>query len=73
MNKLFDYITAGAVVILAIFLIGLVVSYPFMLLWNYCLVPAVSILSEVTWLQAYGILIATSFMFKGVSLTTKEK
>lgn len=72
MAKLFDVLTATAAVILAIFVIGLLISYPFMLLWNYCLVPAVTVLAEVTWLQAYGILIACGFMFKSSIASTKK-
>lgn len=72
MEKIFNILTGVAVLILVIFLVGLIVSYPFMLLWNYCLVPAITVLSEVTWLQAYGILIACAFMFK-TSVSTKEK
>jgi hypothetical protein len=72
MEKLFNILTAMAAVVLAVFLIGLVISYPFMLLWNYCLVPAVTVLTEVTWLQAYGILVASGFMFKSTSVSNKK-
>lgn len=62
-------VIAGAtVVVLAIVVIlGLVLSFPLMLLWNGCLVPAVSGLSEITWLQAWGILIASNLLFKSTS------
>lgn len=33
------------------------VSYPIMLLWNGCLVPAVEVLTELSWLQTFGILV----------------
>ena len=36
-------------------LFGLVLSFPMMLLWNGCLVPAVTVLKEITWLQMWGI------------------
>ena len=39
-------------------------SYPAMLLWNGCLVPAVTGLVEVTWLQMWGIWILISAMTK---------
>ena len=34
------------------------------MLWNGCLVDAVSGLKEVTWLQAWGITILCGFLFK---------
>lgn len=36
-------------------LFGLILSLPMMLLWNSCLVPAVSVFKEITWLQMWGI------------------
>ena len=36
------------------------VSYPIMLLWNGCLVPAVEVLTEVSWLQTFGIIVMIS-------------
>lgn len=45
-------------------LVSLMLSYPVMLLWNYCLMPAVNILEPVTWLQAWGIMILCSLFFR---------
>jgi hypothetical protein len=33
---------------------GFILAYPTMLLWNLCLVPAVSVLNEVGWLQMWA-------------------
>ena len=62
-------VIAGAtVVVLAIVVVlGLLLSFPLMLLWNACLVPAVSGLSEITWMQAWGILIASNLLFKSTT------
>ena len=62
-------VIAGAtVVVLAIVVVlGLLLSFPLMLLWNACLVPAVSGLSEITWMQAWGILIASNILFKNTT------
>ena len=43
-------------VLLASLLFGLLLSFPMMLLWNACLVPAVSGVAEITWLQAWGLM-----------------
>lgn len=45
-----------SVVIVAL-LIGLIASWPVMMLWNYCLVPAVTGLHQIEWLQAFGLVI----------------
>jgi hypothetical protein len=43
-----------------------------MLLWNGCLVDAVTVVKPIGWLQAWGITILTGFLFK-TSVTTKSK
>lgn len=64
MEKLIAGIVMLAGFMVLILVIGLISSYPVMLLWNGCLVPAVTVLKEVTWLQAWGIVIISSFLFK---------
>jgi hypothetical protein len=51
MLKLIALVTALALVLLVSFLL----SWPVMMLWNGCLVPAVEGLREIGWLQAWGI------------------
>ena len=42
--------------VIAMFLvISFLFSFPLMLLWNGCLVPAIPGLEEVSWLQMWGI------------------
>lgn len=67
LEKLIVGVGATVVILLIIVALGLLLSFPLMLLWNYCLVPAVSGLSEVTWLQAWGIMVACNIMFKSTS------
>ena len=64
MEKLFDVI--GAFIVLAVIIIvyGLLFSLPVMLLWNYCLVGAVAGISQIGWLQAWGIMILCGLLFK---------
>ena len=50
--------------LIAAVLLSFLLSYPLMLIWNQCLVPATSILKEVTWLQMWGIKILINIMFK---------
>lgn len=44
-------------------------SWPVYMLWNGCLVDAVTGVREVTWLQAWGITVLCSFLFKPSSVT----
>jgi hypothetical protein len=52
-------------------LLGLIVSYPIMILWNNCLVGAVAGINEIGWLQAWGLSLLSGFLFKS-RLSTKE-
>lgn len=61
MNKTVSVIVSALVIVFAL---GLLLSYPAMLLWNYCLVPAVTVLTEVTWLQMWGIVVLCNLLFK---------
>lgn len=42
-------------------------AWPVMMLWNGCLVGAVSGVSTITWMQAWGLSILCSFLFKSTS------
>jgi phosphotransferase system glucose/maltose/N-acetylglucosamine-specific IIC component len=59
------FLIVGIVVVL-----GLLFSYPVMLLWNGCLVPAVDGVKEIGWLQAWGLMILFGILFK--STVTKK-
>lgn len=66
-----EYLVVIAGVIGLILFVGLLFSLPVMWLWNICLVPAVSGLHEIGWLQAWGIMILCGFLFKA-SVSTKK-
>jgi hypothetical protein len=53
------FLIVGIIVVL-----GTLFSYPVMLLWNGCLVPAVDGVKEIGWLQAWGIMILFGLLFK---------
>lgn len=46
------------------FIISLLTAWPIMLLWNACLVPAVTFAKEIDFWQAFGIMLLCSFLFK---------
>ena len=64
----------GAVVfsIAGLLLLSFLLSLPVYLLWNGCLVGAVSGVSEVSWLQAWGLTVLCGFLFK-TSVHTSSK
>lgn len=53
-------------------LLGLFLSLPIWLLWNSCLVPAVTGVNEITWLQAWGLQILVAGLTKA-GIETKSQ
>ena len=65
---------AGGIIIgllIFIVIIGLIFSLPVMWLWNGCLVPAITGVNEISWLQAWGLMILVNFFLK-LSVSTKD-
>ena len=70
-----NFITPILVVVGSIAVIlglSFLLAWPVMLLWNGCLVDAVTVVKPIGWVQAWGIAILTGFLFK-TSVTTKSK
>jgi hypothetical protein len=44
--------------------LSFLMSWPVMALWNGCLVDAVQGVKEITWLQAWGLTVLFSLLFK---------
>jgi hypothetical protein len=51
--------------------LSFLLSWPVMVLWNECLVPAIQGINEVTWLQAWGLSVLAGFLFNKTT-TVKE-
>ena len=64
MEKFTVMIDAIVVALLGLVLLSFLLSWPVYMLWNGCLVGAVAGVSEVTWLQAWGISILCGILFK---------
>lgn len=60
MEKLIVVVAGLALIVF----ISFVLSWPVMMLWNGCLVDAVTGLKEITWLQGWGISILCGILFK---------
>ena len=68
-----EALTVLVAVVALIIAVGLLFSLPVMLLWNSCLVGAINGVNEITWLQAWGILVLCGLLFKTtLSKSTKD-
>jgi hypothetical protein len=68
-EKIFLFVGIIAVLVFISFLL----AWPTMILWNACLVPAVSGLKEVEWTQAWGIQILAVILFGQTGFSGKSK
>jgi Sec-independent protein secretion pathway component TatC len=66
-----EVLTVLVAVVALIIAVGLLFSLPVMLLWNGCLVGAINGVNEITWLQAWGILVLCGLLFK-TTLSKKD-
>ena len=53
-------------------LLSFLFAWPVMALWNGCLVGAVDGVHQITWLQAWGLSILCSFLFKSTNFTSNK-
>jgi len=72
MNTLVKIVGLLAVAAGVIVFFGLLLSLPVMLLWNAALVPAIPGLVEIGWLQAWGIMMLCSFLFKPITASKSD-
>lgn len=72
MEKIVAIVGAVMIAIAGLLLLSFLLSWPVYMLWNGCLVSAVAGVSEVTWLQAWGITILCGFLFKTTATTKKD-
>lgn len=64
MDSVVSAIGAVIVGVLVILIIGALMAFPVMWLWNLCLIPTVSGVHEITWMQAWGLLVLCGILFK---------
>jgi len=57
--------------IITLVFLSFLLSWPVYMLWNGCLVDAVTVTKEVTWLQAWGISFLCGILFKNTSTSSK--
>ena len=64
MEKVIVVVGAVVVGIVGVLFLSFLLSWPVYMLWNGCLVGAIAGISEVTWLQAWGLTVLSGFLFK---------
>lgn len=69
-EKIFLFVGVIAIVVFISFLL----AWPTMMLWNFCLVPAIPNLKEIEWTQAWGIQILAGILCgkTGISRDSKK-
>ena len=72
MDKLVSIIGGGIIGAALIIFIGALVSFPVYWLWNNCLIGAVDGVHEITWLQAWGLLVLSNCLFKATINSKKD-
>jgi len=65
MSKMTIEIIAWTTSLIVIVAFSMLLAYPYMILWNQCLVPAIPGLKEVEWLQMWAITVLFNGLFKG--------
>ena len=68
MDKIAGIFAAAILVVVALFIFALIMSVPVWLLWNWVAVTVLG-LKEITLLQALGLSLLSSFLFKSSSVS----
>lgn len=64
MEKIAGIIGVVVLGIMGLLALSFLLSWPVYMLWNGCLVGAIAGVSEVSWLQAWGLTVLCGFLFK---------
>lgn len=71
-NNMTKYILIGFGFVAALVVLAALFSIPVWLLWNW-LVPEIFGLKTITWLQAWGLMVLCSFLFKPTTTAATSK
>lgn len=64
MTKLFAVICTFIVGLATLLFVSFLLSWPVYMLWNGCLLDAVTGVKEITWQQGWGLSVLCSMLFK---------
>ena len=66
-------LVAALVALVISILMGLLLAFPVMLVWNASLVPALTIVKPISWIQCWGIMVLCGVLFKSDTFSLKSK
>lgn len=72
MENVIKLVGTAVVGVGALVFLSFILSVFAWLLWNGCLVGAIDGVQEITWLQSWGIMILSGFLFKNSSAHVKK-
>jgi len=72
MKDKYPALAVGTLLVLGVILIAVITAWPVQLLWNYCLVPAVTFAKLIGFWQAFGLNILASILFKTSFTSSKS-
>jgi hypothetical protein len=72
MNEILSKVMILVVWLLLITVFSFLLSWPVMILWNHCLISAVDGVHTITWVQAWGINVLFSTLFKPTNVSSKK-
>lgn len=70
MKTFIEFLTLFLIGILVVLFFGLILAYPFMLLWNW-LMPAMFGLVKITFWQSYGFMVMVRLFF-GININNNK-
>jgi len=72
MKDKYPVLAVGILLILGFVLLSIIMAWPTQILWNYCLVPAVTFAKTIGFWQAFGLNFLASIFFKGSMTSSKS-
>jgi hypothetical protein len=72
MNQITAAVGAFVILVAGALFVAFLLAWPVMMLWNGCLVPAVSGVKEISWLQAWGLQFLINMLFKASIVNKKS-
>ena len=67
-----EFIGVLLTTVMGIIVVALIYCFPIMLMWNAWIVPAITVLMPITWMQAFGIIVVSKMLFGVSRVKTKS-
>jgi hypothetical protein len=64
MEEVLKWVGVIFILLVMVILLGLLMAWPFMWIWNYAVVAALSVANPITYWQAYWLSVFTTLVFR---------